>query len=548
MPTRRIARGGSVRFPGRTWRRVALPGVISLGLFLGGPSGSTHADPVSPLVIDEGFRISGGAPWISPTGEQLVTYLRQDAGALPVPGLTSRIGGAPFTPFEALSPMTGIVSPTAGFAPDGTARLVWQAAGTGRLTEQAVRPQGGPVGAATPAGTCDGPTALAVSRTGRTLAACRGDSGTTPRWTGLAGVGQMPSAIEPATELTPAVDELTADPLVAWGTDGTGIVAFGYREGDPPGEWKIAARIVGTDGMLGDTELVDSATGPETIIPTGVAVLPNGTAAITANSDREGVLFTRPPGPGASFQRIDLDQKTASMPSADRWGRLHFLTSTEVAPGETAWWVRVLELDGTVGRAIRVPTTGVGATPVRNGLQVSPNGAEAIVTRSQSGFFRSQRRPGAGAHSVPRKLADSAGAGDGAVALTPQEDLLLVWERQVAVDRHQLMVGGWDGNGRPVIERLSIPRRAKRGVPIRMSVVASDPMGISRIVWRLPGNRTLRGESIRVRLRRAGRNQVEVAVFDRAGNRSLRISQVTVPAPKKRRPQGRAGTSGSPRP
>ena len=236
------------------------------------------------------------------------------------------------------------------------------------------------------------------------------------------------------------------------------------------------------------------------------------------------------------------------MPSADRWGRLHFLTSGPGGSGGTAWWVRVLELDGTVGRTIPVPTQGAGAKPVLNGLQVSPNGAETIVTRSDSGFSRSERKPGGGAFSVPRRLAEPVAAGPGSVVQTSRNDLLLVWEQAVTPTRAQLVVGGWDGNGRPAIEALTIPNRARRGVPIRLSVVATDPMGISRVVWKLPGDRRLRGASVRARLWKRGLNRVEVAAYDRAGNRSLRIKQVRVPRTTTRAVQGRGGTSGSPRP
>lgn len=527
---------------------LRLCGAVIFGLVLCLAAGPAAAKRVTPIVVDEAFGISGPAPWASPSGEQLITYLRQDDGALPVPGLTARTGGAPFTPFEALSARPGLAPPTAGFGPDGTARLVWLAGGTGNLTEQAVRPAGGPLGAPAPAGACNGPTALAVSGSGRTLSACRADSGATARWIGLAGVGQMPTAIAPEVELTPAVGELTSDPLVAWGADGTGIVAFGYRDGEPPEGWKIAARIVAPDGSLGETELVDSATDPATLVPTGVAVQPNGTIAITANSSDGALLFTRAAGSGRPFERVVPGGDTASMPAADRWGRLHFLTSSTDGSGALTWASRVLDLNGTLRNPLPVPTLGTDFVPVQNGFQVFPGGGEALVMKSSGGFSVFFRNPGPNGFFLGRVLAQAAAEGTGAVTQSPAGDLLLTWTEASALGRKRLMLGGWDANGRPVIDRISAPRRTKRGIPITLSVLASDPMGISRIIWTIPRNRTVEGASVKVRLRKRGVNLIQVSVFDRAGNRAARTKRVKVFVPKRPARQGRPGTSGSPRP
>lgn len=551
METQRIAPDRQVRPPDRTRSKRALFGMLGLlvlSLFSVWSPGRAYAKPLSPIVVDQAYRISGALPWISPTGEHLVTYIRQDAGGPPLAGLRSRIGGVAFTPFGPLSPRPALAPPTAAFGSDGTARLVWAAARTGSSTEQAVRPSGSPPGAATPVGSCDGPAALAVSRTDRTLSACRSDSGVAPRWTGVAGVGRMPSAIAPGVEGTPALEEVPSDPLVAWGTNGTGVVVFGYGEAGPPAEVKIAARVVGADGSFGEIEPVASAVDPETLVPTGAAVLPNGTVAITANSDEGALLFTRPAGPGRSFEQTGMDEDTASMPSADQWGRLHFLTSTRNRSGQTSWSVRVRDRDGSLRPPIPVPTEGSRPAPVENGFQVAPNGAEALIMKSDSGFSVSLRSPGPNGFFLPKVLARTTVSSPGAATRSPNGDILLTWEQDVAPGRQQLMLGGWHPAGRPVIERISAPRRAKRGARIKLSVRASDPMGVSRIIWKLPAGRRAEGASVRVRLWKRRANRIEVVVRDRAGHRAAATRRVKVVVPKKRRAQGRSGTSGSPRP
>ncbi|MFZ9669856.1 MAG: hypothetical protein ACO3CR_08430, partial [Solirubrobacterales bacterium] len=423
-------------------------------LLAGGAGEASAGNPVTPLVADETGFLSYAEPWVSPTGEQLFTYLRQDPGGSLTTGLRARTGGAPFGGFERLSAISGTGLPTLAFAPDGTALIAWEAGGSGSASEQTVRPPLGPPETASPAGSCVGPVALAISAGGRTASACRTDTGLVPPWTGQAGIGQAPARIAPTLPITPPTGSPDITPFAAWGTDGTGVVAFGYEEEGPPVERTIEARVYGADSSYAETVQVGSAMEPATLLPTGAAILPNGIVGITANSDQGAVLFTRPAGPGRSFTRTEMVEDTASMPAADKWGRLHFLTSITGGPTGTTWWVRVREPDGSLREAIPVPTEGAGAVPVESGLQVFPNGAEAIVTRSEAGFYIAFRRPGAGAFSVPRRLASTSGTSGGSVSRTAQGDILLAWTREVTPGRRQLMVGGWDSGTLPAITRL----------------------------------------------------------------------------------------------
>jgi hypothetical protein len=550
MPMDGNARNGLLTGPRGTGRRTArwTVGPLAFLACLAGPTSPAPADRVSPLVIDEAASITDPRPWVSPTGEQLITYLRRDDGTLPAPGLVARIDGGPFSPFEALSASPALSAPVLGFGPDGTALLTWQAIDSGILAEQATRPPGGPRGPALPAGRCGGPVALSVSASGQTLTGCPVESGLLPGWSGRAGSGVLASGIAPDLEVTPATSDPAIPAFTAWGSNGTGVVTFGYSdEGSTPGR-AIVARVFGPDSAWAETVTVAPAAEDQAIEPTGAAVLPNGAVAITADSDEGGVLFTRPPGPGTTFERSEVGLDTAAMPAADVWGRLHFQASRDEGVGTRSWWVVIRDRDGSLAEPIPVPTTGNGAEPVGDGLQVFPNGAETIVTRSDSGFYIAFRKPGGGAFSVPRRLAGAAGAGPGAAQRTPQGDILVVWQKDGAPGTQRLVLGGWDSDSGPAIKRLSVPKRVRRGTRARFSVVAADPMGIDRIVWRFPRNRRAAGSSVRVRMTKPGRNRVEVLVFDRAGGRSVRQRRVKVVVPRKGRNQGRPGTSGSPRP
>lgn len=522
--------------------------LAAAGLLVGGAGQASAGNPVTPLVADETGFIGFAEPWISPTGEQLFTYLRQDPGGPLTTGLKARTGGAPFGGFEQLSAVSGTGLPNLAFAPDGTALIAWEAGGSGPASEQTVRPPLGPPETAGPAGSCIGPVALAISPGGRTASGCRTDTGLVPPWTGQAGVGQAPARIAPTLPITPSTGSPDITPFAAWGSDGTGVVGFGYEYEGPPPEQRIEARVFGANSSFAETVQVGSASEPATLLPTGAAVLPNGIVGITADSDQGAVLFTRPAGPGTSFTRTEMIEDTASMPAADQWGRLHFLTSITGGPTGTTWWVRVREPDGSLREAIPIPTEGSGAVPVENGLQVFPNGAEAIVTRSDTGFYIAFRRPGAGAFSIPRRLAGTSGTSGGAVSRSAQGDILLAWAREVTPGRRQLMVGGWDSGTLPAITRLTMPKQMRRGATGRFSVSATDAMGIGRITWQFPGNRRLEGPSVRARLTKPGTNRVKVTVFDQAGFRSIRIRRVKVVIPGGPRVQGLAGTSGSPRP
>ena len=528
----------------RSWA-VALWALALAAASSVGPITGASASPVSPLIIDQAGGILRPIASASPTGEQVVSYLRWDEGGLPVPGLIARTDGGPFSSFEALSSTPALDPPVIGFDSGGTALIGWYSAAG---TEQTIRTPGGPIEGSGPVGACTGPVAIAVSGADRALAACRAGSGTSPPWSGAAGLGQMPSRVSPVAQVTPEASDPAVEPFSAWGSDGTGVAAFGFDTAGPPSGERIEARVFGPGNSYTGTEQVGSAATPSTLEPTGAAILPDGIVAITADSDGGGVLFTRPAGPGTSFSRTDLVEKTASMPSADQWGRLHFLTSITAGSTGTTWWVRVREPNGSLREAIPVPTEGDGAVPVENGFLVYPSGAEAIVTRSDKGFFITFRKPGAGAFSVPRRLASTTNTSYGSAVRTPEGDILLSWEREVTPGRKQLMVGGWDGGALPVIRKLTTPLRVRRGAAARYSVVATDSMGVSRITWRFPGGRQVDGSSIRARLTRPGVNRVQVTVHDQAGGRSIRIRRVKVVVPGGARVQGLAGTSGSPRP
>jgi hypothetical protein len=548
MPMDGNARNGLPTWPHRAGRRAArwTVGPLAFLLCLAGLTTPAPADRVDPLVIDEAASITDPRPWVSPTGEQLVTYLRRDDGTVPAPGLVARIDGGPFSPFEALSASPALSAPVLGFGPDGTALLAWASDDSGPVTEQTIRPPIGPSEPSGPVTGCAGPPALSISGSGAVLSGCPSNSGLLPPWVGLTGLGQMPARIAPDLEVTTATDDPAIRSFAAWGSDGTGIVVFGLDEAGPPTGQRIEARVVGPGAAWAETTTIASAPDPETIEPTGTAVLPNGTVAVTADTDQGSALFTRAPGPGSAFERIEVGQDTASMPAADVWGRLHFLASED--EGETTtWWVRIRDRDGSLAEPIPVPTTGNGAEPVGDGLQVFPNGAEAIVTRSDSGLFIAFRQPGAGAFSVPRRLA-GAGVGPGAAQRTPQGDILVAWQEEGAPGAQRLVLGGWDSGARPAITQVATPKRVRRGARARFSVVAADPMGIDRIVWRFPRNRRATGSSVRVRLTKPGRNRVKVLVFDRAGGRSVRQRRIKVIVPRKGPTQGRPGTSGSPRP
>lgn len=541
----RISEGRGPKHWTSAGRMLACCGLIGAILVVAGPVGGVSANPVTPLVADEASGVIRPIASASPTGEQVISYLRSNEVGLPIPGLVSRTNGGSFSTFEALSAAPALSPPTIGFGSGGTALLAWH---TVSGTEQTVRPQGGPAEVADPAGVCSGPVAVAVSNADRTLTACRSGSGTSPAWSGAVGLSQMPSPTSPATTVIPATDDPEVTPFAAWGTDGTGVVAFGYGEAGPPAEERIEARVYGPDSSFTGTGQVGAATDPETLEPTGAAVLSDGTVAITADGDEGGVLFTRPPGSGTSFTRTDLVENTASMPSTDHFNRLHFLTSISTGSEETTWWVRILEPDRSLRQAIPIPTEGDSPSPVEGGLIVYPNGTEAIVMKSSKGFFIAFRKPGAGAFSVPRRLASTTNAEYGAAARTAENDILLAWEREVTPGRRQVMVGGWDGGALPVVRKLTTPKRVRRGARARYTVVATDSMGIARITWRFPGGRQVDGPSVQTRLTRPGMNRVQVAVFDQAGGRSIRIRQVRVVVPRGTRTQGLAGTSGSPRP
>ncbi|MFM8791079.1 MAG: hypothetical protein ACKOFX_01055 [Solirubrobacterales bacterium] len=529
-------------------RRMGTAALFAMGLVVGssiGPVGGATANPATPIIVDEASGIIRPAPSISPTGEQIVSYLRRTEGGLPLPGLVARTGGAPFSPFEELSTIPALDPPVVGFGSRGTALVGWYSAAG---TEQTIRASGGPVEGVSQVGACTGPVAIAVSGADRTLAACRAGSGTSPAWSGAVGLGQMSSRISLTTQVTPDSSNPSVTPLSAWGADGTGVAAFGYTPQASPSEQRIEARVYGPGGSFTETEDVGSATAPSTLEPTGLAVLPSGIVAITADSNDGAVLFTRAAGAGSSFTQTELAEDTASMPAADQWGRLHFLTSITGGPTGTTWWVRVRDPDGSLRPPIPIPTEDTGAVPVENGLQVFPNGAEAIVTRSDTGFYIAFRRPGAGAFSVPRRLAGTTNTSGGAASRTAQGDILLTLAREVTPGRQQLVVGGWDSGTLPVITRLSMPKQMRRGATGRFSVTATDAMGVGRITWQFPGNRRLEGASVRARLTKPGVNRVKVTVFDQAGFRSIRIRRVKVAVPGGPKVQGLAGTSGSPSP
>ena len=513
--------------PGVARSAVALACLATLFLAVPGPARADER-PVKPLLVASAAGIGDPVPWASPRGEQIISFIRLGTAGGRTVGVRARSNGLGFRAFETLSNAAGTTSPELAFGPDGTAIALWGTDEAGTVAGQAIRPPGGPFGEPAQAGPCVGPLSLASSSRGEVLAACRAESDLGTPHSGWLGAAVLPGPVSFTGQLTPPTDDPLFEPFTAWGADGTSVAGFSY--GTPgASEVAIEARVSGPEASFVEEELIGPVAPPGELEAVGATVLPNGTVAITATAEGGSILFTREPGAGQEFSGTALPESSISPPYADRFGRLHFVVSSPTGPGDSPAWVRVRDLDGSVGDPIPIPLTGEEATIVEGGFQVRPGGAEYVVFRNTEGFFMTLRRPGPTAFSPPRRVAithpsDSVGS----LALTPTGDLLLAWSRQSDAGVEQLWLGGVDQGNRPEITRISVPEVVVRGRTARLSARVTDPMGIDRVVWRLEGGRRAVGPQVRLRFNQPGSKRVTVTAIDRAGNRSSRTRSVSV--------------------
>lgn len=501
-----------------------------LGLLLLAAPTPAQADerPVKPILVASAAGIGHPVPWASPSGEQLISFIRTGPGGGGTIGIRARSNGLAFGSFEALSSAAGPASPEIAFGPDGTAIALWGAGAAGALAEQAIRPPGGPFGEPDQAGPCVGPVSVAASLRGEVLAACRAESDRSSPHSGWLGEAALPGPVSFADELTPPTDDPLLVPFASWGSDGTSVAGFSYRTPESS-ETTIRARISGPGASFVEEETIAPIVPSGELEAVGAAVLPDGTVAITATTESGSVLFAREPGAAQDFAGTALPEDSISPPYADRFGRLHFVVSSPSGVGSSPAWVRIRDLDGSVGDPIPIPLTGEDATIVEGGFRVRPGGTEYVVFRNAEGFFMTLRRPGPAAFSPPRRIAmaypsDSVGS----LALTPTGDLLLAWSRRSGAGVEQLWLGGVDQGNRPEITRVSVPKVVIRGRTARLSARVTDPMGVDRVVWRVDGGRRVVGLQVRLRFERPGRKRVTVTATDRAGNRSIRTRSVKV--------------------
>lgn len=244
-------------------------------------------------------------------------------------------------------------------------------------------------------------------------------------------------------------------------------------------------------------------------------------------------VATRAPGDDGPVSISTLaTNKEASALFFDPSGNTHVVL---VDPFDVEWTVRTSAPGtGTFGGAVQLPAAGGASGRVITG---HPDGRPRLLSIANEGPNRAYRLlgippAGSGSGSSPVILRASGGA---TFSYLPSGDLFAA-----AADDHgggqRLLEGGLDSGAPPRLDDLDVPALAAPGVPTRLRVRASDPLGLSAFSWKVDGHTLTEQDTAHI-FTEPGTYAVEVRAVDRAGNlseltRTVRVlnpDAVTIP-------------------
>lgn len=489
------------------------------------PGASAEFRAVDPEEIAQDLRIDEASVYVSPIGEQIVIWKVQDGPERPL-AARSR-SGAGFGAVDQLSLTANAGLPRLVFNQQGKAYAIWPIHTTGAPAESSTRPPGGTFGPALPAGGCNAGISAATSPGGKLALACFTYRTTSPNYQfGFGFADQVQSLVPSNFSVGYAYDPRSTQ--TAWGKDGTLAIAL-YQEATI-GTEEVRVMVRDPSGSSTPTELVKSATSPLWAYLAGLAVFPNGTAAVAYSHGMLGTngaakLNLRAPG-SAPFE-VDLPGEYPGGLQVDNSGTLHLYTSADGGDFIPEYSALTVNAAGVLSTPIPIPLPNPDS--YLSQFLVHPDGSEIaiFVDGSDNSVWARRRAAGSSSFGSAIKVV-GGGARSPMAALTSSDDVLVVWTREAGADDDRVLVGGLDAGTPPVLSVEQPPTEVVAKVPVRFAASAKDSMGIRSITWKYGDGSSAAGGVVSHAFARAGQYEVVVTATDRAGNSTSKRHTVKV--------------------
>jgi hypothetical protein len=506
---------------------------------LGAPAWLAPADLSLPGLDADAAQVA-----VDPSGAAVAAWIRNDGADTLVQAAVRLPGGAWGAPVTISAAAQSATAPQLAVDAQGGAVVVWSRSdGVNTIIQASRRPPGGawsaPVDLSAAGRNAEQPQ-VAVDPAGNAIAVWRRTNGV--NWIIQAATRPVLGAWSAPVDVS-ASGQNAATPQVAIGTGGDALVVFTRTDADGYPIVQAADRPAGAGFVSVFTPAVDLSASQETALNPQVALDPAGNAAAVWRSDGGATVVKaalRPAGgawsvpqdlsrPGAQV-RVPQVAFDAAGDVVAVWERgsgngLAVQQSTRVAAGTWSSWTAPQTLS----------TTTPASAPQ---VAVAPDGDTAVVWQRNYGVgnqvVQAAVRSGTGgAFSAP---ADISGSGQDAlapaVAVDPDGNVVAAWARGDGVSR-VLQAAAYDA-APPAFVSVVVPGRATAGEATTVSAAAADAWsGLGPApTWTFGDGATATGPSVQHTYLAPGTYTVTVSAPDVLGTAATATRTIVVdPAP-----------------
>lgn len=488
--------------------------------------GDAEPLPIPAIEVDRG-NLQEPKPFVSPSGEQLVTYLGQ-AGDIGVHLAERGDQGGTFGQPVLLSSTGNAEPPSLSFTPGGGLYAIWGIASSSAPAEAKIRDPDGTFGPLEQLPGCHrfvdsaaGPGGLA--------AVCQYHLPTNPpdtvRWASRPNLGPVP--VTTGEDLTPPAYSPFVSSLIGWGPDGTiAIVSQGYNTttNPPPANETMRIRVSIRGAAPFFTSDIALVTRPDEVGADRPLVLDDGTVAVPLSGSAGARVAVRPPGPLTVFSSLPLQGEGIWGADLDSAQNIHAGAGNS---GDRQYWSQVKPKGGAFGapNPIQMPVIPGNGDAYLVGFEVAPDGTEYAVIRGDDGTYAASRSPGQ-AFTAPVRIGTTSENNPESV-VTRDGDLLVAWDHENAPNDRSVSLGGLDKTP-PEVTVVSFPTRVEDGATASFSATAVDAMGIDSLAWSFDG-KVVEGGEVTHTFTRPGRHEVSFTATDVAGQKTIVKDTVVVP-------------------
>lgn len=523
-----VGRGNQPEVPlPRSCQLISIPGLLLGLLAVVFPGHDAFAAPraVPPVEVSRGASLETPMPFVSPSGNQILTYVAQ-AGGQDLLFTERGSEGGEFEPPVTLSTSGSFQDPSLSFTGEGI-YANWGIAISNAVAEQTFRPEGGTFAAKQPLTGCHRFVDSASGPGNQIAVACQHIRPTNPPETTAFGSSPVLGPVAVSEELVPAAYDPFVRAELETGEDGTiAIVSWGRKTTTvpPPANQTMRVRVSIKSPATSYSADVAEATWPNEVAAGPPVVLSDGTVAVPLGGSAGARVMIRPPGALTSFTPHPLTGEGIWGMGRDSNQNLHVASGNV---NQREYWSQTRAPGGVFATSSPIPRpTNPGAgDSYLTGFQVAPDGTEYALFRGDDGTYVASRAPDE-SFAAPIKLGDQSRENPES-ALTPEGDLVVSWTHEHGPSDRSLRFGGLDKT-EPEVTVNAFPGRAADGTRVDFSASATDAFGIASTEWKF-GSRRVSGSEASHTFRIPGRYPVSFTAVDVAGHRTEVKRSVLVP-------------------